>query len=340
MTIRVITNIRNLDKAVGPESRFEIEFRDGNRPLEVMSTFLRSRRHDFVLLNGALRSALMLGALKWVMPFHRARIVLLDIMLSTPRGLWGKLKAHLIGFLLSRTHRILVYYHNTQGLEHHYHIPSEKFEYIPFKVNQLEMIRSMTPVDRGFVFSGGKTRRDFTTLFEAVRGLDCAVRVVTMADSEITRHGTFVHDGAAPENVEIVRLDGGAEPFLSEMAAARLVVLPVTPEICGAAISVYIQAMALRKCVILTEGPAAEDVLTSGQAIIVPARDPVALRQAIERALRDDEYRAQFERNGYEWAMPLGGERELYERLLARLRDLHHGPDPHSLREPSGSMSL
>jgi glycosyltransferase involved in cell wall biosynthesis len=87
------------------------------------------------------------------------------------------------------------------------------------------------------------------------------------------------------------------------MASARLVVLPITPQIRGAGISVYVQAMALRKCVIISAGPAAEDVLTSGQAIIVPPSDPAALRQAIERAFTDPAYRsfrAQRVRVGYD----------------------------------------
>jgi glycosyltransferase involved in cell wall biosynthesis len=143
--------------------------------------------------------------------------------------------------------------------------------------------------------------------------------VVTTANSDIARHGSFVDERAAPSNVEVVRLDGRPEAFISHMAAARLVVLPITPEICGAGISVYAQAMALGKCVIISAGPGAEDVLTSDQAIIVPPSDPAALGRAIQRAFTDPSYRAPFERSGYQWAMSLGGEEQLYDTILSQL---------------------
>jgi glycosyltransferase involved in cell wall biosynthesis len=119
--------------------------------------------------------------------------------------------------------------------------------------------------------------------------------------------------------VEIVRLDGSAPPFVAEMAAARLVVQPIVPEISGAGMSVYIMAMALRKCVITTSGPGAEDVLTGGEAVIVPAADPAALRAAIVKAYHDPAYRAPYEVAGYRYAMERGTEENMYHTIVARL---------------------
>jgi glycosyltransferase involved in cell wall biosynthesis len=204
-------------------------------------------------------------------------------------------------------------------LQEHYGIPADRFLYIPFKVNQREMISQITPTDGGYVFCGGKTRRDFATLFEAVKDLDFPVKVVTTPNSDIARHGSYVDERMAPPNVEVVRLDGSPEAFIDYMASARLVALPITPEICGAGISVYAQAMALRKCVVMSAGPGAEDVLTADQAVIVPPSDPVALRQAVENAFTDPSFRAKYEQSGYEWAMSLGGEEQLYETILSHL---------------------
>jgi glycosyltransferase involved in cell wall biosynthesis len=319
MKIRVLTNMTRLSNVRFKDLEFEFRAHSEHGFAGAFKALVRSFRSDYVLLNSEINDGLRLALLKSFVPFHRARIVLLDVMLSTPTGFRGRVKAWVAGRLLSRVHRIMLYYKNTKGLERHYGIPAEKFHYIPFKINQPEMISGMTPVDGGHIFCGGKTRRDFATLFEAVRGLDYPVKVVTTDNKDIARHGSFVDEQAAPPNVEVVRLDGSPEPFLSYMASARVVVLPITPEISGAGMSVYIQAMALRKCVILSAGPGAEDVLTSGQAIIVPPSDPAALREAIERAFTDPSYRAQFEHNGYEWAMGLGGEQRLHETVLAHL---------------------
>jgi glycosyltransferase involved in cell wall biosynthesis len=327
MRVRVLTNMSRLSDVRHEGTDFEFHLYRPHGIAAAVAAFIRSFRCDYILLNGTVNQALVLAMFKVVMPFHRARIVLLDILLSTPTGVRGRAKAWLIGRLLRRTHRIMLYYKDTSGLQQHYGIPADRFLYVPFKINQREMISTITPVDGGYVFCGGKTRRDFATLFEAVEGLDFPVKVVTTDDSDIAPHGSFVDERAAPPNVEVVRLDGSPEPFVSYLASATLVVLPITPEICGAGISVYVQAMALRKCVIISAGPAAGDVLTSGQAIIVPPSDPAALRQAIERAYTDPSYRARFERSGYEWAITLGGEEQLYETVLSHLRADHVAAD-------------
>jgi glycosyltransferase involved in cell wall biosynthesis len=334
MAIRIMTNMARLAAVGSRDPAFELTTRSGRGMAGVLATFARTFRHDYILLDGTIRAALILAALKLLVPLHRARIVLLDILLSTPVGFRGRAKAWLVGRLLRRTHRIMVYYRDTRGLQEHYGIPAAKFLYVPFKVNQLELIRQITAGDGGYVFCGGKTRRDFATLFEAVKELDLPVKVVTTSNSDIARHGSFVDERHAPPNVEVVRLDGSAEDFIAYMASARLVVLPITPEICGAGISVYVQAMALGKCVILSSGPAAEDVLTAGQAIIVPASDPVALRGAIRQAWDDAGYRAPFERAGYEWAMSLGGEDQLYETILAHIRSDFTGRRGGAVRGP------
>lgn len=106
------------------------------------------------------------------------------------------------------------------------------------------------------------------------------------------------------------------------MAAAQLVIMPIKPEICGAGIGVYIMAMALKKCVIISAGSGAEDVPTENQAIIVPARDPISLRHAIEKAYTNVEYRRVYERNGYRYAMSLQGEDRLMESVIAELNAL------------------
>jgi glycosyltransferase involved in cell wall biosynthesis len=342
MKIRILTNIHRLPEVQhgGADIEFEFSTRVSRGMVGALATFVRSFRYDYIVLDGVIRDTLLLAMLKSLIPFHRARIVMLDILLSTPTGLRGRAKAWLIGRLLRRTHRIMLYYRNTRGLQQHYGIPADRFLFIPFKVNQREMISRMRPTDGGYVFCGGKTRRDFATLFGAVKDLEYPVKVVTTSNSDIARHGSYVDERTRRPNVDVVRLDGSPEAFLSHMASARLVVLPITPEICGAGISVYAQAMALGKCVIISSGPGAEDVLTSGQAIIVPPSDPAALREAIEKAFEDPSYREPFERNGYEWAMSLGGEKELYGTILSHISDDFIGARSQRGRgvtEPDGS---
>jgi glycosyltransferase involved in cell wall biosynthesis len=319
MKIRITTNLIRLGNATPDAGDFDFKLYQRGGAADAVRLFFRTFRDDYILLNGHLRTAYILALLKIIIPFHRPRFVLVDVLLSTPVGWKGRLKAWFVGRLLRRVHRIMLYYRNTEGWQRHYRIPADRFEYIPFKLNSADTIRRAAPTDGGYVFCGGKTRRDFATLFKAVEGLDIPVRVVTTANSDISPHGSWLDEASAPDNVEVVRLDGSAEPFIAHMALARLVVQPIIPEISGAGMSVYIMAMALRKCVITTQGPGADDVLTEGQAIIVPASDPAALRTAIVKAFFDADYRAPYEKRGYEYAMSCGEEEQLYRTILSRL---------------------
>jgi len=313
--IRVVTNMKGLvnGRYGGADFEFYQDAAYGFRA--AVSTFLRSFRYDYILLNGMLHNALMLATLKSVMPFHRAKLVLLDFLLPTPIGLKGWIKARVIGLLMRQVHRIMLYYCNTKGLQKHFKIPPDKFVYVPFKINQMDLIRQTTPTDGGYVFCGGKTRRDFQTLYAAVKDLSCPVKLVTTDNSDIAQHGSYVDERSVPANVEVIRLDGSPEVFISLMAAARVVVLPIKPDICGAGIGVYLMAMALKKCVIISSGPGAEDVLKTDQAIIVPACDSRSLRCAIERTFYDPSYRWIYEEQGYKYAWTLEGEDKLLQSI-------------------------
>jgi glycosyltransferase involved in cell wall biosynthesis len=71
-------------------------------------------------------------------------------------------------------------------------------------------------------------------------------------------------------------------------------------------------AMAMRKCVIITEGLATKGML-SDQAIIVAPKDPGAMADAIARVWNDDALRHQTAKAGRIYAEHCAGE----SRLLA-----------------------
>ena len=320
MTLSIISNLSRLAtiRLAGVDIKFYLY--STQRAGSVLSCFIRSFRYDYIVLNGSLHNALMLAFLKWIFPFNRTKIVIVDFLLATPVGRKDSIKARLIALLLRKVSVMILYYKNTQGLQKYYRIPPEKFRYVPFKINQYELIQQVQPKDEGYIFCGGKTRRDFPTLFEAIKDLGYPVKVVTTHNDDIAQHGSYLNDQLAPANVEIVRLDGGPEAFISYMASARIVVLPIKPDICGAGIGVYIMAMALKKCVIISSGPGAEDILSPDQAIIVPPGDSLSLRKAIVKAFSDSVYRSIFERNGYKYAMGLQGEERLLQSIVSELQ--------------------
>lgn len=318
--IKVITNYRRLKTLKLKDIEIEYSAYPPPGRFPAFKTFIGSFGCDAILLNGCLIDALKLALWKWIIPFHQCKLVVVDVLLSTPRGLAGQVKAAVFKRLFKEIDAVFLLYKNTSGLQRYYGIAPEKFRYIPFKINQYELIQQQMPTDGGYIFCGGKTRRDFDTLFAAVRDLQVPVKIVTTSNDDIAPHGSYLDESAAPPNVEIVRLDGTPRRFIEYMAGARLVVMPIKPEICGAGIGVYLMAMALKKCVILSSGPGAEDVLTEDQAIIVPAQNPLALREAIVKAYTDSEYRARYEHNGYRYAMSLGDEDRMLQSIVSALR--------------------
>ena len=319
--IKIISNLSRL-AAIKSED-FEIELHDCSSGYassgSVLNLFLKSFRYDYVLLNGSGSLIFKLALLKWLLPFNPVKLVVLDILLSSPVTPRDRLKALIVKWLLKRVDLFLLYYKDTRGLQKTYGIPAAKFRYVPFKINQIDLVRSTVPSDGGYIFCGGKTRRDFATLFEAVRGTDLPVRVVTTDNSDIQQHGSYLDLSSVPPNVEVVILDGSAEQFIAHLAGARLVVMPIIPEICGAGIGVYIMSMALRKCVVITDIPGTSDTLPPNTAIIVPPQDPKALRDALARAYQDEAFRRGFEQAGYDYAWQLGGEDRLLFSVASEL---------------------
>jgi glycosyltransferase involved in cell wall biosynthesis len=282
---------------------------------------LSALRSDHLVIEFVFRDLAFFSFFLCIIPFHRCRITTIDFFAGRPRG-W---KMPLTRWLLGSISRFVVYFRETSALERRFRIPRSKFQFVPFKINGLEAIRTTTPRDDGYIFCGGRSRRDFATLFAAVDGTGYPVKVIAGTAPELKANGTHLEGLRVPDNVEILTGDSSVECFLHWMAGARLVVIPILPDsLTQAGIGVYLQAMALRKCVIASSGLGISDVLKEGQAIIVPAGDAKALREAIQRAWQDRGIRERHAEAGYRYAFPLGGEDRLCRSVIEALPDAQH----------------
>jgi glycosyltransferase involved in cell wall biosynthesis len=140
--------------------------------------------------------------------------------------------------------------------------------------------------DDGFVLVVGKDlARDYQTLAAAAAGLDARIVLVTL-----TRNLRGID---LPRNVEVTR--GLDYPELRELyARARCVALPVRrPEFRfgteSSGLTALLEAMAMAKATVVTNRPIfAEYAVADESALTVPAEDPTALRDALDRLLADD----------------------------------------------------
>lgn len=268
---------------------------------------------DVLVIHFSLHEVLFFSLLLYSLPFCRCKLVTLDFFVVSPQP-WMK---GLVRWSLGRIDKLLVYFRDSSSFQKMYGVPAARFVYIPFKVNSWDLVRAAAITDEGYIFVGGRSRRDFKTLFEAVKDLPYPVKLLTAKESDITPHGSSLAGLTVPPNVQIFYNDSDSKTFVGMMAAARLVVLPIVPSATiQAGIGVYLLGMALHKCVVISEALGVSDVLLEGQACILPAGDVAALRNSIERLWNDDALRTEYADKGYRYATALGGDDQLRKSIL------------------------
>ena len=321
--LRVTTNMSNL--AALDATKTGIEFlvwpRSSLGLWGRIRAISRAFGSDYIYFDGLAVDALILLTVKRVLlPFNRTRVVVMNLLTTTPQTRGDKFRFAIIAWCLRGAWRIVQYHRDTTELQRYMRIPAERFAFIPFKVNQLELVQNTKVTDGGYIFCGGKTRRDFDTFIAAVSQLPYPVKIVTTSNDDIRQHGSYLAEQRSlPPHVEVVRLDGSAKPFIELVAASRLVVMPIKPDICGVGIGVYLLGMALRKCVVISAGPSTTADLVGDRgvdlAVLVPPENPAALRDAIQKAWTNDAWREEVAAKGHEYAQQCAGE----ERLLASI---------------------
>jgi glycosyltransferase involved in cell wall biosynthesis len=122
-----------------------------------------------------------------------------------------------------------------------------------------------------------------------------------------------------PGNIRIASDGGTRDELIQSLRGARVVVVPTRKtSLCASGVGTYLNAMYLKKCVVLTDGPGASDVLRD-EAVIVPPESPRELGAAIRKVWDDDAYRCGFEERGHRYALSVGGADQLIARIVARV---------------------
>jgi glycosyltransferase involved in cell wall biosynthesis len=327
--------------ATGPSPRWlgnlallrECRFADGPRQVDQTSTgrggvadavrlHARSLVYDvLVLYQPPALLTWVLCLLRRLTPGRKPHLVLLDIVFTRPRPGWrGRVEQTLKRWLYRQVSLFVSFMHHLAALESFYGIEPRRHEFVPFKVNAFARRFLDTDFPEGeYVFTGGRSRRDFGTFCAAMTALDYPAVVVTPHAEEGASHETYLDEAAVPPNVRVVHDDGSAESWLRWMAGAKLVALCLSDNsISPSGVGVYLQAMGLGKCVVLTECPASRGILEDGnQALIVGQRDPEALAAAIRQVWDGAAWRRAIAARGRQYAASLGTERDLIQRFAA-----------------------
>jgi glycosyltransferase involved in cell wall biosynthesis len=328
-TVRIASNIRGLPETAGDVTILE------NRQLDlgsgrvqdfgpILRAFWSSRRCDAMVIQQAQRALLLLCLLRLLLPVSRSRLVSVDLLLTKPEpGFRGWIRNHIMRLLLRRIDLFLLYQRDTAGFRTYYGVPEWKCRYVPFKVNALETLAMLRVPEGDYILSAGRSYRDFPTLCDAVAKLSYPTVILTPEANEAALHGTSFQAGHVPPHVQVVHDDGSASSWMNFLVNAKIMVLTVSPEaIFPAGVGTINQAMALGKCVIVTESYATRGILEhEREVIVVPMQDPAALREAIRKAWEVDEYRRPIARRGRTYALGLGGEDTLMANIAQAVVD-------------------
>ena len=316
--IRILTNLRALNQSHFPETPLTFSYVDeGDSAKQFLARCLNS---DLVMVHTDPARLMLACALKCVLPF-RFKIVSVDLIVRTPRSLSGRIKTFIQKMLFKRVHRFILYFKELRGCERLYGIGPDRTDYVPFKVNQLAEIQRRLAVepsgDGEYVMCAGRTMRDIRTFVEAMRRVDCPGILHQQPADMMAAHGTDVWQDELPPNLKLVIDDSFShEVFLDFIAKARLIVIPrYKNDIGPAGIATYLVAMAMNKCVVISEGPGVGDVLTD-EAAIVPPEDAVALAQQIALLWDDHTQRREIAARGQKYAELVGGDDRLYSDIV------------------------
>lgn len=135
--------------------------------------------------------------------------------------------------------------------------------------------------DSGYVLSVGEDfSRDFPTLIEACSTLDCELVLKTSVPVDIP--------AAMQSRVRIITERLSCADLRRLYSAARVVALPMVPTDNPGGISTLLEAMAMGRPVVASRTHTSSELLIHDESgLLVPPKDPPALRAALAQVLRD-----------------------------------------------------
>lgn len=250
--------------------------------LTAVRALFKSGRYDFVYAWHAV-IGLVFAAFCRFFRLRNVRIVVAQLIV--PRkgdSLAQRIKQAFTRYALKRVELVIAYSSvEVEQFEKAYANGFTRFVFTPLGID-LPSVDSVR--DDGYVFSGGRSNRDYQTLIEAVRSVDAPIHIAAQRFN--------LRNAETPPNV-IVHYNAFGEAFERLLAAAALVVIPLDRDDESSGQLVLLQAMALGKAIVVTENRGLADYCQPGKTVVVaPPHDPRALRERIVRLLANAKERA------------------------------------------------
>lgn len=322
--IRIISNLRRLDGIKTEKYEANSQYAGEKETFwDGVCLFFRAQDKDILVLTGGTWRVVGFCLMKSLWPFNSCRLVAVDFILSRPQGWKQSIIAWFKGRLLQKVDRFVLHFKDTSDYERLYGVSPSKCIFVPFKVNYWE---KLSPEDRfseveDYVFTAGRSYRDLPTFIEAMRRVDYPGLLLYEEAALLKRSATDVDLSNLPANLAAEKNEG-EQSWVEYIRRAKIVVVPLLPSTMYApGLSLYLMAMAMKKCVIVTEGLATRGMLKD-EAVIVAPKDPEGLANAITQVWTDDALRRKTAESGRRYAERCGGESRLLSDVVRICGDL------------------
>jgi glycosyltransferase involved in cell wall biosynthesis len=249
----------------------------------------RRSRHFRAVVTGSERTAFVFALLQRLRIRKVAHIFMQSMWDVGPSRIQQALRRFLLRIAVGSAARVVVY-SKSQLVSYpaKFGLPSNKLVFVK---SHTSLYDDTYPVSRGdYLFAGGDSNRDYNTLFQAVKELPHRVVVVTHAAEQLKKSWIS-------ENVELIPGLPRHE-FNALMAGAAAVVITVkSGGIESGGRTVYSNAMALGKPVVVADDDASDYITTGFDGIVVPAGDVIALREALATVMQSSDYASRLAKN-------------------------------------------
>ena len=275
-----------------------------------------ARRHADVVLTGGARESLLYGLL-CAMTRVPSRQILAEVFIDDPRrrhALW-RLKTMLYRRITRRAIGLLTNSSDeVDSIHQRFAMPREQIRYVPMHTQIREPRTSEQ--DEGFVFSAGRSLRDYPTLVEAAPHIDAPLEIVCGRND--------LAGVTLPPQVRVLReIDRGH--YLDRLARCRVVAIPLRHTSRATGQVVMLEAMALGKPVITNPVPGTRDHIRDGDTgLLVPIGDARRLADSIMGLVLDPGRAGEIGRNGLQHVLDEATIEVHAERKLAAITELWH----------------
>jgi len=247
---------------------------------------MKKNKYNIIITIQGGRETFLLSLYQTILRKKRPAHVVIDfIMREKQKTLKSKIKYSFMKFCLSSVTLVIcscsseVDYYETV-----FNWRKGKAVFIPLYIRP--MFLNVDIAEGEYIFSAGRTFRDYGTLLKAVAGLP--EKVVIVAGRKNFENVT----ASIPENVKIIR-DIPLVEYAKLLAKAKFVVLPLQERKISVGQQVLLESMALGKAVIATSVGGIVDYVVDGTAgLLVKPHDYMDLRRKISLLIEKPDLRA------------------------------------------------